>query len=165
MIPNLAIVDEALGIYRGAQPVTKEDWQHLWDLGVRHVVKLNTEAEGSDAGAIALGMDVTKCPITLSQQILTEPDLLNLRTAVSFIGPNTFVHCGSVARTQHAILIGEQKGAGGEDRTGLGVGYWRVLEQKWPKAKAYEEMKAHGLHSILFGLEKAWADLPEPVTA
>jgi hypothetical protein len=163
MIPNFAIVDEAQNIYRGAQPVTLDDWTMLWDRGVRHVLKLNTEAEGSDFLASEITIEVKKCPITLTQQILTEPDLLNLRTAVSLIQPNTFIHCGSTARTQHAALIGESKGAGGEDRTGVAVGYWRVMAQGWPKAKAYEEMLDRGFHAILFGLAKAWADLPETV--
>lgn len=158
----VGISGASLNIYRGAQPVTREDWQHLLDLGVRHVIKLNTESEGSDAMAMELGMDVTECPISLTQQILTEPDLQRLRAAVDFMQPDTFIHCGSVARTQHAILISEQKGSGGEDRTGLCVGYYRVLKNGWTKHTAYSEMSGHGFHPILLGLLKAWADLKEP---
>lgn len=116
-IPNFAVVDhptaDAPGVYRGAQPVSREDWQGLKDLGVTQIIKLNTDEEGSDDEALALGMKVMKCPITLTQQLLTEPDLTNLACAVSFVEAGTFIHCGSTARTQHALLIGEAKGAGG----------------------------------------------------
>lgn len=162
MIPNLSCLDPAKNIWRGAQPITFEDWTALWDRGIRHVIKLNTASEGSDLTATELGMDVMECPITLAQQLLTEPDLQSLQSAVAFIGENTFIHCGSTERTKHAMLVNDEHNAGGNDRTGVCVGYYRVLRQGWTKADAYAEMLKHGYHPILLGLDKCFADLKEP---
>jgi len=160
MIPNLAIVDDPAnglaGVYRGAQPVAPEDWEKLRYLGVTRIIKLNTDSEGDDS---ASGIpDILKCPITLSEQLLTEPDLNSLRTAVAFIEPGTFIHCGSTERTRHALLVNDFSTAGGQDRTGLVVGAYR-LKQGVLKAEAHKEMIKHGFHKILFGLDRAWADL------
>lgn len=157
MIPNFATVET--GIYRGAQPVTPEDWAYLRSLGINRIIKLNTAKEGDDSDS---GIpDILECQITLTQQLLTEPDLDSLATAIAFIEPGTFIHCGSTDRTRHALLLNDFSTAGGQDRTGLVVGGYR-LRQGWTKAKAHAEMLAHGFHTILFGLDKAWADLPEP---
>lgn len=142
MIPNFAIVDEGSpGVYRGGQPVTQEDWDSLKALGVQQVIKLNYNSEGSDA---AWTGELFRVPESFCEQLITEPDIEGILSAVAFIRPGTFIHC------KH-----------GQDRTGLVVGAYR-LKQGWTKAKAHAEMKAHGFHEVLFGLDRAWADLPEP---
>ena len=141
MIPNFATVET--GVYRGGQPTDAADWDMLERLGVNQVIKLNYDSEGSDEEWARRGHELFKLPESLAQQIITEPSVPDILTAVAFVKPGTFIHC------KH-----------GEDRTGLVVAAWR-LSQGWTKAAAYEEMKAHGFHGILFGLDKAWADLTE----
>jgi protein tyrosine/serine phosphatase len=41
----------------------------------------------------------------------------------------------------------------GQDRTGLMVGLYRVLQQGWAPEKAYEEMKERGFHPFFLGLK------------
>ena len=40
--------------------------------------------------------------------------------------------------------------------TGLVVGAYRVRVEHWTKRAAYQEMKAHGFHSMLRGLYSSW---------
>ena len=103
-------------------------------------------------------MYVMECHITLSQQLLTEPDLQSVGDAVAFICPGTFIHCGSVDRTKHALLIGDPVTAGGQDRTGLVCALYRI-STGWTKEAARAEMLALGFHRILLGLDKAFFDL------
>lgn len=161
MIPNFAIVDDgAPGVYRGGQPVTQADWESLKSLGVKRIIKLNTESEGDDS-ASGIG-DILECPITVMQQFFTGPDLNSVETAVAFIEPGTFVHCGSVKRSLEAEQTGNQKGKGGNDRTGWVIAAYRVSRQGWTKQKAHAEMIDHGFHVVEFGMDGAWAELPEP---
>lgn len=140
-IPNFDVVDLDNRIYRGGQPTTNEQWQALSNAGVKQVIKLNEDSEGSDDGALMVGrMDVFRIGISTTEQIVTQPDPQYLIDAVGFIKPGTFVHCSH-----------------GQDRTGLVIGLYR-LKQGWSKYKAQSEMEAHGIHWDLFGLAKAWAD-------
>jgi hypothetical protein len=59
-IPNLFAVEQ--DILRGGQP-NVDGWTYLKSQGVICVIKLNTEEEGSDAVAEALGMVVHRFPI------------------------------------------------------------------------------------------------------
>lgn len=161
-IPNFVAVDEALKIYRGGQPPNKEAWDYIKGLGVTQVIQLNTAIErrmedGTDADAYAasIGMQVMQCPITLTRQILPWFELKNLGDAVAFIAPGTFVHCGSVSRTQHAILLDDDKDAGGNDRTGAAILCYRVLHMGWTLAAAWDEALALSFHWVLFGLRVA----------
>lgn len=130
------------GIFRGGQPVTPEDWLGLRNLGITQVIKLNEIYEGSDAPGQAAGMQLFHSPISTGEQTLLEPDLDAIRDVIGFIRPGTFIHCSH-----------------GQDRTGLVVALFRVWIQRWPIEAARKEMIACGYHKILFGLEKAWADL------
>lgn len=142
-IPNFRVVDER-PVYRGGQPSTPESWHYLKEIGVKQVLKLNMESEGPDLPAQQLGMVLFACPFTVTEQVITEPDLQSVRDAYGFIGPNTFVHCTH-----------------GCDRTGLVIACYRVFVCGWPKAKAKAEMFLLGFDPLLFGLDKAWADLME----
>lgn len=140
MIPNLQTV--APGIYRSGQPVTPEDWKQIKDLGVKLVIKLNEDSEGSDEPWTALGGEVFKVQIPWTQQIITEPDYQSLIDAVGWIEPVVLVHCKL-----------------GQDRTGLLIALWR-LTQGWTAADAEAEWRKYGGDNpFLPGLEKAWADL------
>lgn len=156
-IPNFYTVSP--GIYRGAQP-TAEGWKYLQSIGVRCVIKLNTEQEGSDAFAEKLNMEVIRIPITTAQQTVDRPSVSALRRGLMRVTTNgTYIHCGSNLRTSSKIyrLLDAQ---GGQDRTGLFIGLYRVKAQGIPKQAAYAEMKAYGFHPLLRGLYSVWEDEP-----
>jgi protein tyrosine/serine phosphatase len=134
-IPNLFAVEQ--DILRGGQP-NADGWTYLKEQGITDVVKLNPEAEGSDAVAELLGMIVHRLPIPWCRQVVWRPRQSTLLRTVKLIKPHTFVHCTR-----------------GEDRTGLVVGCFR-LSQGWLKEEAYLEMIAHGFHPSLQGLQGRW---------
>ena len=138
-IPNLHTV--APGILRGGQPES-EGWEYLRSVGITNILKLNTSSEGSDDGAVALGMTVNYFPIDKIHQIALKPNPEYVRAAVGKIQPGTFVHC-----------------LHGEDRTGLIVGCYRVWVQGAKKSDAYKEMNALGFHATIeHGLNEFWED-------
>jgi hypothetical protein len=150
-IPNFAQVDQ--GVYRGGQP-TEAGWKKLRRLGVTKVVKLNSDNEGSDDGS---EMVVHKYTITVEQQLdpFYPVSQATIREAVADIGPGTFVHCGSDARTQ-SWLDKKLNIQGGQDRTGLIIACYR-LTTGWTVAAAQSEMRSRGFHWFeLPGLEEAW---------
>jgi hypothetical protein len=134
-IPNLFAVEQ--DILRGGQP-TVDGWTYLKGQGITDVIKLNTEEEGSDSPAEAMGMTVHDFPIPWWRQLVLRPKQSDLLAIVALIKPHTFVHC-----------------LRGEDRTGLAVACFR-LRQGWTKEDAYLEMVAHGFHSSLQGLQGRW---------
>ena len=137
-VPNLQRVDN--DILRGGQP-TPEGWLWLKNMGVTNVVKLDTEAEGSDAAAERLGVTVHHFPIPFSEQFFGPVNKDNLWGAVDCIQPHTYIHC------EH-----------GRDRTGLVVACWR-LKHGVPKPDAEREMIGLGFHKELFGLWHFWERL------
>ncbi len=137
-IPNFAAVDASKGIYRGGQP-DAEGWQYLKSLGVTNVVKLNTENEGSDVMAEALGMKVWTFVITTTQQLLGGGVEEKIKAAASKITPNTYIHCKL-----------------GRNRTGTVIGYYRVSRCGWTKAQANKEMNQYGWGDSLPGLRRFW---------
>ena len=136
-IPNLAEVGD--GIYRGGQP-TKGGWDYLKTMGVNNVVKLNTDAEGSDDYAVSIGMTVHHFPLDIAHQILLKPSPETIWGAVEAIKPGTYIHC------EH-----------GQDRTGLVCACYRVFKG-WKKPAAEEEMMKRGFHRTLHGLWEFWED-------
>jgi len=157
-IPNFAAVNEGRKIYRGGEP-GEEGWDHLKSLGVHTVVKLNTDDESHDAGATRNRMKIIRQPITTCQQIFGSPDSKTIHTAVEAMRRGSvFVHCGSDSRSKSwfAALSDTQ---GGQDRTGLVVGCYRVWVEHQRKAKARAEMKSFHFHALLLpGLRNFWRD-------
>jgi protein tyrosine/serine phosphatase len=142
-IPNLFCVDQAQNIWRGGQP-SDAGWRWLCGQGIEAVVKLNTENEGSDFDAKALGMTIARIPMPWWRQVIYRPAQDDLVEAVKVIVQNSFIHC------EH-----------GQDRTGIVVACYR-LSQGWSKDDAWLEMIAHGFHESLGGLWRAWqAQRPE----
>lgn len=150
-IPNLFAVEQE--ILRGGTP-TAFGWGWLAKEGITDVVKLNTDAESTDAAALQLGMTIHRFPIPWWRQVLLWPSQADLVAAVALMKPHCFVHCGSDARTASADAA-EDDTQGGEDRTGLVVGCFR-LSQGWTKADAYVEMLAHKFHPALQALMGRW---------
>lgn len=142
-ILNYKIVDSVLNIRRGGQCKTEEDFQQLINDGIKNIVQLDTEKEGDDEKmCIKFGLSLMKNSITFTEQFLLEPSLDALKCIITWITPNTYIHC-----------------LHGEDRTGLVVALYRIRIQGWPKEKARKEMIDNGFHTILFGLDKAFNDL------
>jgi hypothetical protein len=104
------------------------------------VVKLNPEKEGSDAGALALGMTVQRFPISFEQQMVGNGIETIVTKAAAAIGPNTLVHCSH-----------------GQDRTGVTVALYRI-NSGWTKSNAEIEMKNLGFHEELVGLWGYWCE-------
>jgi len=134
-IPNLTLVDEP-AIYCGGQPKSASDWRWLRNSGVSNVVKLNTQQEASDAGAIAAGMTLYYFPIDTMEQLVTGPDPDKMAAALSHVGPGTIVHCQN-----------------GNDRSRTLI-YMLRMQEGWSRASAYEELSTNGFHKALFGLEE-----------
>ena len=133
-VPNLAVVDAQLGIYRGGQP-NLAGWGILHSLGITNVVKLNLNSEGIDYPEDGI---VNRYPINRTQQFVTGPDTKEVWAAVHAMVPHTYVHC-----------------LHGQDRTGLVVGCYR-LEHGISKTTAEQEMLTHGFHTELTGLWRWW---------
>ena len=141
-LPNFRAVSGHAGVYRGGQP-TEKGWAVLFELGISNVIKLNVaEYEGTDDPARALGMTVVELPIDTLHQTLLKPSLLTLSNAVNSITPGTYVHCSH-----------------GQDRTGIVIGCLRIWRDGWTNSDAYDEMRAHGFHPSLVGLQERWNHL------
>lgn len=153
-VPNLATVDGD-SVWRGGQP-TEDGWHFLENLGVTNIIKLNTEAEGSDEYAEWAGWTINRFPITLEQQWFGTGLKEIIPKAVAAIRPGTYVHCGSDARTRSELdkWLGTQ---GGNDRTGLVIAAYRT-KTGFTKAAAEKEMIQHGFHKVLHGLWDYWQD-------
>lgn len=146
------------GVYRGGQP-TPEGWAFLKSKGIKTVLKLDFESEGSDAEALKLGMTVVDAsgPPSDLGNVLGAPEPERIRLAIHTLQNETlwpiYVHC-----------------LHGQDRTGLIVGLFRVLHEHKSKAAAYAEMRRLGFHRSLHGLREVWerfdgTNLPEPRTS
>ena len=134
-IPQFDIVSKANNVYRGGQP-TPAGLRYLHDvLHVDKVIKLNTDAEGSDAEAEMIGMIVIKFPIPFRQQMFGGVDKARLIQIIEQNEKNCLIHC------EH-----------GKDRTGLAVYFYetRVLHQG--KQDAINDMLSHRFDRFLRGL-------------
>ena len=131
-------------IYRGPQPYAPAQWTYLRDkVGIRTVLKLNYESEGSDDGAGNLIVFKCAMPPMDIWQALGKPDPVDVAHAVAVIAETQlyplYVHCTH-----------------GHDRTGLVIGEWRVLHRGWPIEQAWQEMLEYGFHWELLDLLETW---------
>jgi hypothetical protein len=152
-VPNLAIVRP--GFWRSGQPTTTEQWQYLYSLGIREVVKLNFESEGSDLEAARVGMVVHYLGIQPSG----DQDIWD-NIAHTFVRPDSerLRAAQEVLNTSRAVLV---HCTHGQDRTGLVIGRYRVLSQGWTKEHAYHEMLDNHFHPLLHGLHEEWEEFGE----
>jgi hypothetical protein len=158
-IPNFDAVNAQRKIYRGGEPLEIEGWAYLKSLGVRTVVKLNSESESTDAGAGAIHLAVVRLPITQHQQLTGSPDFgPTIAAAVRSMSHGAvFVHCGSDFRSTPNSFPRIFDYQGGQDRTSLVVGCYRVWVEHKKKAEARAEMKSFHFHALLLpGLARFW---------
>jgi protein tyrosine/serine phosphatase len=160
-IPNFATVDARRKVFRGGQPLTADGWMYLKRLGVTTVIKLNTESEATDAGARAQRLAVVRLPITQHQQFIGRPDFApTVAAAVRRMSQGAvFVHCGSDRRSEPGSLPSFTDSQGGQDRTSLVVGCYRVWVEHRKKSEARAEMKSFRFHGVFLpGLARFWRD-------
>ena len=151
-------------VWRSGQPTTLEQWQYLHDvLGVRQSIKLNFDSEGTDDLARLAGIDVY--PVGIEPRtdanglipaivdVIERPAKDRVEELKRIIGEI------KVANGSRGVWLVHCKN--GHDRTGLAVGFIRVLVDQWTKKQAYEEMLARGFHPELLGLLREWHNLEE----
>src|SRR6185437_4086622 len=99
-------------------------------------------------------------PITEKEQTSGPVDPGKIRKAVREMSRGAvFVHCGSDARSQPNSFAALSDTQGGQDRTGLVVGSYRVWVDHWKKDRARCEMKSFHFHALLLpGLARFWRD-------
>ncbi len=137
MIKNFLKVEVDYPLYRGGQPNTQADWDSLWALGIKRVIKLNMDYEGADA--VPATVPLMKCPIDLIHMMVGGIDQQAIVDTVGFIDSGTFVHCTH-----------------GQDRTGLIIAIYRLTKCDWSKKKAQQEMLKLGFHKEMLGLWRFW---------
>ena len=136
--------------FRGAQP-KGTDYRDLAAIGVKTVIDLQADGPSSEAGAvkaagmkfIRIGMTTTKAPteaqVTQFLEIVNDP-----------ANQPVFVHC-----------------AGGRHRTGTMTALYRMTNEGWTPAQAYNEMKQYRFegfpdHPVLRNYVYAYKAAPLP---
>jgi protein tyrosine/serine phosphatase len=163
-VPNLVEVEP--GVWRSGQPCDGKDatpcdqqWAYLKSLGIKRVVKLNFQDEGTDDGAGRAGLEMVFLPM----QPAGDKDVFDNAL-------NTFVHPRLETVDAAVKELAKKDGVlvhctHGQDRTGLIVGVYRVETDGWTKDKAYAEMLQRGFHPALHGLHEFWEGLALPTPA
>ena len=161
-VPNLVQVDAC--VWRSGQPTTTAQWQTLKGLGISHIAKMNFEAEGSDDGARAIGIDVHEFGIEPRGDLdiisdithtFIHPDPTVVDAADSYIG-SFFPTNGEESTCPNGILLVHC--THGQDRTGFELGRYRVRMYRWTKDRAFAEMLANNFHTSLHGIYDTWED-------
>lgn len=144
---NVAIV-KLSQVYRGPQPYTPAQWEYLKNtVGIKTVLKWNYDDEGSDQGAIDIGLTVIKRPMPPRDiwQAIGRPDLKDVLDAASLLAESSlypiYEHCTH-----------------GHDRTGINTGVWRVEYCNKSCEDAYQEMMEYGFHPELLDLMWTWEE-------
>jgi protein tyrosine/serine phosphatase len=136
--------------FRGAQP-RGTDYRDLAAIGVKTVIDLQADGLSTEAGAvkaagmnfIRIGMTTTKAPteaqVTQFLEIVNDP-----------ANQPVFVHC-----------------AGGRHRTGTMTALYRMTNEGWTPAQAYNEMKQYRFegfpdHPVLRNYVYAYKAAPLP---
>jgi len=136
--------------FRGAQP-RGTDYRDLAAIGVKTVIDLQADGPSNEAGAvkaagmnfIRIGMTTTKAPT--EAQVARFLDIVN-----DPANQPVFVHC-----------------AGGRHRTGTMTALYRMTNEGWTPAQAYNEMKQYRFegfpdHPVLRNYVYAYKAAPLP---
>jgi protein tyrosine/serine phosphatase len=142
LVGKFAQVDR--DIYRSARPSAKNlaDLKERYHFGLILNIENNKEAiQQEQETARQLGVEFVSSPMSwLVRPSDQQIDQILNRLRDRSHGP-ILLHCKM-----------------GEDRTGLVVGLYRVLVQKWSASDAYEEMLAMGFHPYYKALDKYFRD-------
>jgi len=152
-VPNLTQV--APRLWRMGQPADAVAWAYVAGTLANGrpitVVKLNDDAEGSDAPATGLGMTLIKRPLPPEDNkpwtVFDKPDPREVRGIVQVIidaynrGDTVIWHCTA-----------------GRDRTGLITALVGMKLFGWSKDDAWKNMLAHGFRWELPDLDAYWLE-------
>lgn len=166
-VPNLRQV--RADWYRSGQVETPEGWSYLRSIGVTDILKLDfAYDEGSDDGAVAVGLRVHSLPINPTTSIvgamaslgLTEllrPDSATMSSILHLIREVR----DDNARFGHPARVMLIHCSHGWDRTGLVSGMVLVLNGDMGKDEAWQYMLATGFHWEHVGLWREWRAFAE----
>lgn len=127
------------GIFRGGQPTEEADYAMLAKQGVRTILNLRHERpllQHEQQIARDHGLNFAAVPMNALERPTDETIIRALKILTDRRLQPVFIHC------QH-----------GKDRTGLVVGLYRVLFEKWARKDAHREMRRIGFSPFLAGLE------------
>jgi protein tyrosine/serine phosphatase len=123
-IDNFGIVNDHY--YRGAQP-TSADYPDLAALGVKTVIDLTREGRADEKGLVeAAGMKFMRIPLTTTEAPTGADVAQFLLLVTDPANQPVYVHC-----------------QGGRHRTGTMTAIYRMTQDGWTPARAYEEMKQY----------------------
>jgi tyrosine-protein phosphatase SIW14 len=121
-IDNFGVINDAY--YRGAQP-KGDDYRDLATLGVKTVIDLTKDGRDDEQGLVeAAGMKFHRIPMTTTDR----PSDAAIAEFLSMVNDPAnqpvYVHC-----------------QGGRHRTGTMTAVYRMTQDHWTAAQAYDEMK------------------------
>ena len=123
-IDNFGIVNDHY--YRGAQP-TAADYPDLAALGVKTVIDLTRDGRDDEKGLVeAAGMKFVRIPLTTTEAPAEMAITQFLALVNDPANQPVYVHC-----------------QGGRHRTGTMTAIYRMTQDGWTPARAYEEMKQY----------------------
>lgn len=135
-LPRLHVVASGK-VYRSAQP-TEAGYRQLAALGIRSVVKLNTDELADErAWAAETGIRLIEIPLP---GLTAPPEASEDRVQAAIRDP----------ANQPVVFHCEQ----GQDRTGLAAAIYRVEVQHWSAVDAHAEWKDLGHSPLLFGMDQ-----------
>ena len=136
--------------FRGAQP-RGTDYRDLAAIGVKTVIDLQADGPSNEAGAVkAAGMNFIRIGLTTTKAP-TEAQVARFLDIVNDpANQPVFVHC-----------------AGGRHRTGTMTALYRMTNEGWTPAQAYNEMKQYRFegfpdHPVLRNYVYAYKAAPQP---
>jgi tyrosine-protein phosphatase SIW14 len=121
-IDNFGVIND--GYYRGAQP-KGDDYRDLAALGIKTVIDLTKDGRDDEQGLVeAAGMKFHRIPMTTTDR----PSDAAIAEFLSMVNDPAnqpvYVHC-----------------QGGRHRTGTMTAVYRMTQDHWTAAQAYDEMK------------------------
>ena len=123
-IDNFGVVNDHY--YRGAQP-TPADFPDLAALGVKTVIDLTRDGRDDEKSLVeAAGMKFVRIPLTTTEAPAGMAITQFLALVTDPANQPVYVHC-----------------QGGRHRTGTMTAIYRMTQEGWTPARAYEEMKQY----------------------
>jgi protein tyrosine/serine phosphatase len=123
-IDNFGVVNDRF--YRGAQP-TSADYPDLAALGVKMVIDLTRDGRDDEKSLVeAAGMKFVRIPLTTTEAPAGMAITQFLALVTDPANQPVYVHC-----------------QGGRHRTGTMTAIYRMTQEGWTPARAYDEMKQY----------------------